>query len=48
MNHKRNILFIVMVTVSIFSLGQKIKFTEIYNENGLVEKKIPFNLDYQS
>ena len=28
-----------MVTVSIFSLGQKIKFIEIYNENGLVEKK---------
>ena len=28
-----------MVTVSIFSLEQKIKFIEIYNENGLVEKK---------
>ena len=38
-NHKRNILFIVLVTVSVFSLGQKIKFIEIYNENGLVEKK---------
>ena len=39
MNRKRNILFIVLVTVSIFSLGQKIKFIEIHNENGLVEKK---------
>ena len=38
-NHKRNILFTVLVTVSIFSLGQKIKYIEIYNENGLVEKK---------
>ncbi len=28
-----------MVTLSTVSLGQKIKFIEIYNENGLLEKK---------
>ena len=28
-----------MINLSIFSIGQKIKFVEIYNENGLVEKK---------
>ena len=28
-----------MVTLSTVSLGQKIKFIKIYNENGLLEKK---------
>ena len=36
---KRNILFAIMVNFSIFCIGQKIKFIEIYNEDGFVEKK---------